>query len=83
VTGLDEHQARRWTSWYRWVSLAMLASAILGTTSLYGTLVQRNTGSGGGGIATGNNNVTLRVSIVSNNTPNDRNPLNTIPGCVN
>ena len=28
-TGLDEHQARRWTSWYRWVTLAMLAAAVL------------------------------------------------------
>src|SRR6516225_2196847 len=25
LTGLDEHQVRRWTSWYRWVTLAMLA----------------------------------------------------------
>lgn len=29
LTGLDEHQARRWTSWYRWVTLAMLAAAFL------------------------------------------------------
>ena len=29
LTGLDEHQARRWTSWYRWVTLAMLAAAAL------------------------------------------------------
>ena len=29
LTGLDEHQVRRWTSWYRWVTLAMLASAFL------------------------------------------------------
>jgi SRSO17 transposase len=29
LTGLDEHQVRRWTSWYRWVTLAMLAAAIL------------------------------------------------------
>ena len=28
LTGLDEHQARRWTSWYRWVTLAMLAAAL-------------------------------------------------------
>jgi len=27
LTGLDEHQARRWTSWYRWATLAMLAAA--------------------------------------------------------
>ena len=29
LTGLDEHQLRRWTSWYRWVTLAMLAAAVL------------------------------------------------------
>ena len=29
LTGLDEHQVRRWISWYRWVTLAMLAAALL------------------------------------------------------
>ena len=29
LTGLDEHQVRRWASWYRWVTLAMLALALL------------------------------------------------------
>ena len=29
LTGLDEHQVRCWTSWYRWVTLAMLAAAVL------------------------------------------------------
>ena len=29
LTGLDEHQVRRWTSWYRWVTLAMLGAAVL------------------------------------------------------
>jgi SRSO17 transposase len=29
LTGLDEHQVRRWASWYRWTTLAMLASAFL------------------------------------------------------
>jgi SRSO17 transposase len=29
LTGLDEHQVRGWTSWHRWVTLAMLASAFL------------------------------------------------------
>jgi SRSO17 transposase len=29
LTGLDEHQVRRWTSWYRRATLAMLASAFL------------------------------------------------------
>ena len=55
----------------------------LGTTSLDRTFVQLNKGSSGGGIATGNNNVTLRSSTVLNNTPDNCSPLNTIPGCVN
>jgi len=29
LTSLDEHQVRRWTSWYRWVTLAVLAAAVL------------------------------------------------------
>src|SRR5215207_4517024 len=29
LCGLDQHQVRRWGSWYRWVTLAMLASAFL------------------------------------------------------
>ena len=29
LTGLDEHQVRRWNSWYRWTTLAMLALAFL------------------------------------------------------
>jgi SRSO17 transposase len=29
LCGLDEHQVRRWRSWYRWVTLAMLAYAFL------------------------------------------------------
>jgi SRSO17 transposase len=29
LCGLDEHQVRCWRSWYRWVTLAMLASAFL------------------------------------------------------
>jgi SRSO17 transposase len=33
LTGLDEHQVRRWTSWYRWVTLAMLAAAVLATAA--------------------------------------------------
>jgi hypothetical protein len=55
----------------------------LGTTKLDRVLVERNTGTGGGGIATGNTNVTLRKSIVRANTPDNCNPLNTIPGCPN
>ncbi len=33
LAGLDEHQVRRWTSWYRWVTLAMLAHAFLVVTT--------------------------------------------------
>jgi hypothetical protein len=29
LCGLDEHQVRRWRSWYQWVTLAMLAYAFL------------------------------------------------------
>ncbi len=29
LTGLDEHQVRRWAAWYRWTTLAMLALAFL------------------------------------------------------
>jgi hypothetical protein len=29
LCGLDAHQVRRWRSWYRWVTLAMLAYAFL------------------------------------------------------
>jgi SRSO17 transposase len=34
LAALDEHQVRRWTSWYRWVTLAMLALAFLTVTAL-------------------------------------------------
>ena len=29
LCGLDQHQVRRWRSWYRWATLAMLAHAFL------------------------------------------------------
>lgn len=29
LAGLDEHQVRRYSSWIRWVTLAMLAHAFL------------------------------------------------------
>lgn len=35
LAGLDEHQVRRWTSWYRWVTLAMLAHAFLAVATAY------------------------------------------------
>ncbi|ARF81950.1 IS701 family transposase [Kitasatospora aureofaciens] len=33
LAGLDEHQVRRWTSWHRWTTLAMLAHAFLAVTA--------------------------------------------------
>lgn len=33
LTGLDEHQVRRWASWHRWATLAMLAHAFLAATT--------------------------------------------------
>ena len=33
LTGLDEHQVRRWASWRRWTTLAMLALAFLTITT--------------------------------------------------
>jgi SRSO17 transposase len=34
LAALDQHQVRRWTSWYRWVTLAMLACAFLTVAAL-------------------------------------------------
>jgi SRSO17 transposase len=33
-TGLDEHQCRTWTSWYRWTTLVLLAHAFLVTVTV-------------------------------------------------
>ena len=33
LAGLDDHQVRRWDSWYRWTTLAMLALAFLFVTA--------------------------------------------------
>lgn len=33
--GLDQHQNRRWTSWYRWTTLAILAHAFLATATTH------------------------------------------------
>jgi SRSO17 transposase len=32
-TGLDQHQVRRWNSWYRWTTLVLLAHAFLAITT--------------------------------------------------
>jgi SRSO17 transposase len=34
LAGLDQHQVRRWCSWYRWATLAMLAHAFLVVAAL-------------------------------------------------
>jgi SRSO17 transposase len=34
LVGLDQHQVRRWRSWYRWVTLVMLAHAFLVVAAL-------------------------------------------------
>lgn len=55
----------------------------LGTPTLIGTVVRQNQGSVGGGIATGNTNVTLRNSTVAGNKPDNCSPANAIVGCSN
>jgi hypothetical protein len=37
LCGLDEHQVRRWTSWHRWTTLAMLTHAFLAVTTAHRT----------------------------------------------
>jgi SRSO17 transposase len=39
LVGLDQHQVRRWKSWYRWTTLAMLAHAFLAVA----TAIERDT----------------------------------------
>ena len=34
LCGLDQHQVRRWRSWYRWTTLAMVAHAFLVVAAL-------------------------------------------------
>ena len=34
LCGLDQHQVRRWRSWYRWMTLALLAHAFLVVAAL-------------------------------------------------
>jgi hypothetical protein len=34
LCGLDSHQVRRWRSWYRWTTLAMVAHALLVVAAL-------------------------------------------------
>jgi SRSO17 transposase len=39
LVGIDQHQVRRWRSWHRWTTLAMLAYAFLAVT----TAIERDT----------------------------------------
>jgi SRSO17 transposase len=39
LAGIDQHQVRRWTSWHRWTTLAMLAHAFLAVA----TAIERDT----------------------------------------
>ncbi len=39
LAGIDQHQVRRWNSWHRWTTLAMLAHAFLAVA----TAIQRDT----------------------------------------
>jgi SRSO17 transposase len=39
LIGLDQHQVRRWTSWHRWTTPAMLAHAFLAVA----TAIERDT----------------------------------------
>jgi hypothetical protein len=54
----------------------------LGTLNIDLSLISFNKGSSGGGIATGNNNVTLIKTVVVDNCPDNCSPLNTIEGCI-
>lgn len=59
------------------------------TRGIYGLRFQadgqhgRGRGRDAGRIATANSNVTLRRTVVEHNSPDNCNPLSTIPGCVN
>jgi len=57
----------------------------LGTTLVDHTLIERNTAAvdGGGIFNVPPGTVTVTVSIIRNNTPNNCSPLNTITGCTN
>lgn len=46
LTGLDEHQTRRWTSWQRWTLLAMLAHALLAVITAQDRITDPHTTTG-------------------------------------
>ena len=43
-TGLDDHQVRTWTSWYRWTTLVMLAHLFLAITTVAARAQAASTG---------------------------------------
>lgn len=55
----------------------------LGTLNVDHSAIRYNVGTGGGGIATGNENVTLSLAYIVNNVPDNCSPLNTIADCEN
>jgi hypothetical protein len=48
LTGLDQHQVRRWKSWHSWTTLAMLAHAFLAVA----TAIERDHAPAPGGLIT-------------------------------
>ena len=44
--GLDEYEVRRWTGWYRHMTLAMFAQAYLTVTRFYAAKAEREKGGG-------------------------------------
>jgi SRSO17 transposase len=48
LVGLDAHQVRRWRSWYRWMTLALLAHAFLAVTHARAANPERTKGDAAG-----------------------------------
>ena len=53
----------------------------LGTTTVERCVITRNTGSAGGAIATGNDQMVVERSVIVDNAPDNCSPLDTIAGC--
>jgi hypothetical protein len=70
LTGLDHHQVRSWTSWHRWVTLAMLASAFLAIAAA--TKHAGNPGPAGQIQLTGNQIANLFAHLTSKPTHSTR-----------
>jgi len=67
LTGLDEHQVRRWTSWYRWTTLAMLALAFLTITAAGHARAQATDGQ----ISLTRNETARLINALANQPPQD------------